>query len=99
MLITLHLKKHCIETAAKNRYEMLIKQYFSSHKTSSKEEQEKIEIEIEQLLLFLENADFEDLRHRYPKLSGIDDICVCIDSINGHIQGIFLKVQNKLEPI
>lgn len=79
MQITFHFKKHCIETAAKKRYEMLMQQYFSSHKTSSKEEREKMEIEMEHLLFFLENADFSYLRHQYPQLSGIEDTRVYLE--------------------
>ncbi len=79
MQIILHLKKYCIQTAAKTRYEMLMQQYFRSHKTSSKEEQENLEIEMEHLLLFLENADFEYLRHQYPQLAGIEDIAVVLE--------------------
>ena len=95
MQITLHLKKHCIQTAAKTRYEMLMQQYFSSHKTSSKEEREKMEIEMEHLLFFLENADFSYLRLEYQQLIGIEDICVYleVDSINNNF-GIFIN--NKL---
>jgi len=74
MQIILHLKKYCIQTAAKTKYEMLMQQYFSSHKTSSKEEQENLEIEMEHLLFFFENADFSYLRHEYPQLSGVEDI-------------------------
>jgi len=78
MQIILHLKKHCIQTAAKTRYEILMQQYFSSHKTSSKEEQENLEIEMEHLLFFFENADFSYLRHEYPQLSGVEDISVVL---------------------
>ncbi len=34
MKISLHLKKQCIQTAAKNRYEMLMRSYFKKHKRS-----------------------------------------------------------------
>ncbi len=33
MNISLHLKKQCIQTAAKNRYEMLMRSYFKKHKS------------------------------------------------------------------
>lgn len=33
MNISLHLKKQCIQTAAKNRYEMLMRSYFKNHKS------------------------------------------------------------------
>jgi hypothetical protein len=94
MQIILHLKKHCIQTAAKTRYEMLMQQYFSSHKTSSKEEQENLEIEMEHLLLFLENVDFEYLRHQYPQLAGIEDTRVYLEV--GHANNNFIILVDKL---
>ncbi len=55
MEIILHLKGHCIETAAKKRYEELVKELL-------KEDDESKERELEFLLEFLKNANFSELR-------------------------------------
>ncbi len=51
----MHLKGHCIETAAKKRYEQLVKELLN-------EENEEKEKELEFLLEFLKKANFSELR-------------------------------------
>ncbi len=55
MEITLHLKGYCIETAAKRRYEELVRELL-------KEDDKKKEEELEFLIEFLKNANFGELR-------------------------------------
>lgn len=74
--ITLNLKKQCIQTAAKRRYEILMQSYFRRAKSFSQYEKDKMESEIASILFFLENADFHFLRDRYPELSGIEEVSV-----------------------
>jgi len=50
----------------------------ADRKRGKEEEREKIEMEMEDLLFFLENADFSYLRHKYPQLNGIEDISVVL---------------------
>jgi hypothetical protein len=54
-MIVLHISEHCIETAAKRRYEELL-----SHLL--KHEDEEKERELELLVEFLSKADFSELR-------------------------------------
>lgn len=61
MEIILHLSGHCIETAAKKRYERLVQELLNEED----EEREKIlEKELDLLLNFLRKADFSELRRR-----------------------------------
>ncbi len=55
MEITLHLKGHCIETAARKRYEQLVRELL-------KEDDERKEKELELLVEFLNTANFSELR-------------------------------------
>jgi len=56
-MIVLHLAGHCIETAAKRRYEELVS-YLLRHEDEEKER------ELEFLVEFLDKADFSELRRR-----------------------------------
>lgn len=59
MEVTLHLSGHCIETAAKKRYEKLVKDLLNAEV-----EDEGKEKELEFLLEFLKKANFSELRTR-----------------------------------
>ncbi len=76
MEIVITLRRHCIKTGIKRRYNQLINQYFCN--TLPDQEKIKIEVQIEALKFFLENADFEHLRRIYPELSGIDELSVTL---------------------
>lgn len=67
MQIRLDLKHHCIQTAAKRRYNQLISEYF---KSNPPENIEAIESEISLLKKALETLDFPWLRATYPELRG-----------------------------
>jgi len=54
-MIVLHISEHCIETAAKRRYEELLS-YLLKHEDEEKEK------ELELLVEFLSKADFSELR-------------------------------------
>lgn len=56
MEVELNLDRHCIETAAKKKYERLVQELLKI------EENEKREKELEFLLDFLKNANFSELR-------------------------------------
>ncbi len=55
MEVVLHLSGHCIETAAKKRYERLVQELL-------RRDNESMERELEFLLEFLKRANFNDLR-------------------------------------
>jgi hypothetical protein len=59
MEIILHLSGHCIETAAKRRYEKLVQELL---REENEERERELEAELELLLDFLKNADFSELR-------------------------------------
>lgn len=61
MEIALHLAGHCIETAAKRRYEKLVQDLL---KEEDEEKERRMEEELELLLDFLKKADFSELRRR-----------------------------------
>lgn len=91
MEIILDLKKHCIQTAIKRKYNQLISDYF---KLKTAENTEVFESEISLLKNTLENFDFRWLRAKNPELQGgsTDKIIIaaCADkkitiSINGRI--------------
>lgn len=67
MEIILDLKKHCIQTAIKRKYNQLISNYF---KLKTPENTEKFDPEISLLKEALENFDFSLLRSTYPELQG-----------------------------
>ena len=67
MKIILDLKKHCIQTAIKRKYNQLISTYFKLNKN---ENTEIIESEISLLKKALENLDFSYLRTTYTELQG-----------------------------
>lgn len=91
MEITLDMKKHCIQTAIKRKYNQLISNYFKLNPTKNTE---IIESEISLLKEALENFDFSWLRTTYPELQGggADKIQIAVSpeknitiSINGRI--------------
>ncbi len=55
MEITLHLKNYCIEKAARKKYDQIVGELL-------KRESEELERELEFILDFLRNADFNKLR-------------------------------------
>ncbi|MBC2712022.1 MAG: hypothetical protein HGJ94_13870, partial [Desulfosarcina sp.] len=65
MNIELDLKRHCIETEMKRRYNAAISRYF-------KADSDKTDLEKELALLqqALQAFDFQQLRSRWPVLSG-----------------------------
>lgn len=65
--ISLNLKKHCIQTAIKRKYNQQISKYFKLNPT---ENTEIIESEISLLKEALEHLNFSWLRSTYPELQG-----------------------------
>jgi hypothetical protein len=82
MKIKLELRKHCIETEAKNNYERLLRKYIQKIKLNN--DQSYLEEEIEGLKYFLEHADFGYLRSTYPVLSGKQNTSVIINIPGKH---------------
>jgi len=68
-MIVLHLSGHCIETAAKRRYEELLS-YLLKHEDEEKER------ELEFLVEFLRFADFSELRRM--GFDGSEEITVTV---------------------
>ena len=66
--LTLGLKRHCIETAIRKRYERSVSAYFHSPTGRA-----PIEAEIDLLVRALETLDFPALRARHPALAGNGD--------------------------
>lgn len=77
MKIQLDVSRHCIQTAAKRKYNQLISNYFKSD-ASAPENTKILESEISLLKEALENLDFAWLRSTFPELrgGGPDDIVV-----------------------
>ncbi len=76
MEIFLKLKNYCIKTSAKKKHEKLLGRYLNSK--YSYQEKLVIEVQIEALRFFLENADFQVLRSVYTELSGCKESSVTI---------------------
>ena len=83
MEIRLDLSHHCIQTAARKKYERLLSLYWQ--KTTVTSEQTFLEKQIEVLKFFLEQANFMSLRSRYAVLNG------------GHDQLVVLSVGENLD--
>ncbi len=66
--IQLHLKGHCIETAAKNEFHRLMDDYFTS---SGDRVDPFIEEKLELLREFLDESDFPGLRASDERLAGV----------------------------
>ena len=81
MKIPLDLKKHCIQTAIKRKYNQQISKYFS---LKQEENPEIIESEIALLKDALEKLDFCYLRSTYRELQGggDDEIILSANSDN-----------------
>lgn len=62
MKIILNISRHCIETAAKAKYEQLIRSYLK--RGTPEKEKRFIENQIDALKFFLEHTDFNELRYR-----------------------------------
>ena len=77
MKIQLDLRRHCIQTATKRKYNQLISNYFKSN-VSTPENTKILESEISLLKEALENLDFAWLRSAFPELrgGGPDDIVI-----------------------
>jgi hypothetical protein len=63
--LVLDLRRHCIETAIRHRYNAAVQTYFKQE-----EERPMLEKEIALLLEALETLDFPALRSTYPALAG-----------------------------
>lgn len=80
--IEFKLNKYCIKTGARKAYEKLVKAYFQSAPRNeianelSENELTELELKIEGMKFFLENADFGYLRSTYPELNGSDNSLV-----------------------
>ncbi|MBF0233734.1 MAG: hypothetical protein HQK65_11955 [Desulfamplus sp.] len=68
MDLVLDLKKYCIETKAKKKYEQLVRSYFCDK--GSDTEIADMEARILALKYFLEHADFSQIRSAAPELGG-----------------------------
>jgi len=79
MQITLNLKKYCIETELKKRYNQSISEYFKTRPPNTNLEQQ-----IENLKIALTTLDFGRLRKEFPVLSGHhdDEVILSFDSKN-----------------
>lgn len=77
MEIQLDVRRHCIQTATKRKYNQLISNYFKSGE-SAPENTKILESEISLLKEALENLDFAWLRSTFPELrgGGPDDIVI-----------------------
>ena len=83
MEIILNLKKHCIQTAVKRKYNQLISDYF---KLKTPENTKIIESKISLLKKALEGLDFSWLRTTYPELQGGgEDKIIITDSADNKI--------------
>ncbi len=75
--ITLHLSGHCIETAAKKRYELLVRELL-------KRDDEEKEKELEFILDFLKKAKFSELRKQ--GFDGSREMRVRVRKVNGDFE-------------
>jgi len=64
--VTLSLRGHCVETAAKQEYRLLTGRYFEAGEAEAPVLEKKIGL----LREFIESADFAGLRASDPRLSG-----------------------------
>ncbi len=78
VVLKLHLKNHCIRTAAKKYYKVLIDQYFENIG-----DVDEILMKIELLRDFLKESDFPRLRAENEKLSGAVESFVNISRDDG----------------
>lgn len=79
MLFKLDLRRHCIETAIRKRYNQSISRYFSPGT-----DKDRLEKEIDILKTVLEDSDFSHLRTAYKALAGHSDADVAIALDAGH---------------
>lgn len=70
----LHLKDHCIETAAKHERRRVVSALLESDESS--EQFSQLADDLELLTGFLENSDFRKLRSERPELAGGCDVRV-----------------------
>lgn len=94
MEVFLKLKKNCIETEARKKYERLINRYFSNNCLDDRKP--IIEAQIKSLKYFLENADCQQLRSDYPELSGSEEklIKLIISEDQGEIKIVSNIIEN-----
>lgn len=83
-MVKLHIKDHCIETAAKLEFKRLMDKYFETDNDTG-----TLEDKIEVLREFIETADFVYLRGNDPRLSGEVETVVFIKKENDEINIIF----------
>lgn len=83
-MIKLHIKDHCIETAAKLEFKKLMDEYFETDNDTG-----LLEDKIEVLREFIESADFVHLRGSDQRLSGEIETVVYITKENDEIKIIF----------
>jgi hypothetical protein len=90
--IPLDLRRHCIETEAKKRYNRKVAQYFKDDT-----QREKLASEIELLKTVLETFDFSRLRSQYPVLAGQSDASVAIELVKPGQLAIIIDTQ-RIDP-
>ena len=83
-MVKLHIKDHCIETAAKQEFKRLMDNYFESDNGT-----DSIEEKIEVLREFIEKADFAKLRGSDPRLAGETESAVYLKKENNQIKIVF----------
>lgn len=66
--ILININGYCIETGSKRAYDRLLGRYFDQ--SISARNRLILEEQIEGITYFLEHADFQYLRSRYPELNG-----------------------------
>ncbi|MFH2131745.1 MAG: hypothetical protein ABIK68_15330 [bacterium] len=74
MEITLDLSKVCIETASKRAYNRRLLRYFKKNGDKA-----LLELEIEMLLRFISETDFQTLRDRFIDLRGGTDAVIVLN--------------------
>jgi hypothetical protein len=77
--IQLDLRRHCIETAARQSYNQKVAQYFKDEQGRG-----RLEEEIALLKVVLETFDFSRLRGAHPVLAGKSERPVAITLDNHH---------------
>ena len=88
--LTLDLRRHCIETAIRQRYDKALGTYFKDENARPRLEQD-----IELLLEALETLDFPTLRGTHRPLAGQTETCVRLSrdpqgQLSIHIDGQIL---------
>ena len=88
-----NLEDHCVETEGKKIYERLIRSLLN--KSCHDEEKNAIELQMEHLKYFLENADFCKIRCAFPSLSGNGDRADVILDLSKEKKNITMRVNGE----